>query len=248
MCLVFIGSAVAGLDAGLIIRPETVIYEEHAELGGYGAANLINRTGLLDAASEAIGMGVSLDTGSTLEDARDTYHGQGGFNSNAYTSFIPSPADWGAFFDNLTGDPDSGNDIDIVLDLGDDYTMDKIIFWQGLWTTFGFPGSPQPGSAAKTIDVRINTEDQGSAAFIGSATTVTLDKDYGILGNTEKCSPAQEYDLGSATIGRYVQLSITDNWGGPRVTLGEVRLVSAVPEPATMVLLGLGGLFLRKRK
>ena len=127
--------------------------------------------------------------------------------------------------------------------------MDEIIFWQSLWTPLF--GDPQPSSAAKTIDVRINAEAEANASTIFNGAAISLElltDNYEIFGGNANSSPAQEFSLGSAITGRYVQLSITDNWGGPTVTLGEVRLVSAIPEPATVCLLGLGGLSLIRRK
>ena len=239
MCLVFVGSAVAGLaegDADLIIRPATVVSLEYSDNTSAYKDALVNSTALLNSS----GMTEWLFNGSSRATALATYHGTG--ITNGYFSQNPLGG-WGDFFDDLSGD----TDIDIVLDLGADYTMDEIIFWQALWTSIDT--NPQPGSAAKTIDVRINTEAQGSTAFSGTATTATLDNSYGPFGGYEKCSPAQAFLLDSATTGRYVQLSITDNFGGPRVTLGEVRLVSAIPEPATLSLLVFGTLaLLRKRK
>ena len=109
----------------------------------------------------------------------------------------------------------------------------------------------------------MNTDAQGGVTFAGAATTVTLkpvtDGDADPLNDLGGVNSAQGFALDAVTLGRYVQLSITDNsvgfqditGGGDRVGLSEVRFASEViPEPATLGLMAVFGgsvLFIRRR-
>ncbi len=130
----------------------------------------------------------------------------------------------------------------IVWDLtaGGDKLVGTAILWQ--YQNDG-GGDNRVGNHARTIELRFNTEAEGSAVFSGPATTITMRP---VL--TGEQNAAQDFDLASQTC-RYVQMTVTDNHygdpdgfgvhvtvGGDRVGLGEVRFavvpaVANTPDP-----------------
>ncbi|XAM01367.1 PEP-CTERM sorting domain-containing protein [Phycisphaeraceae bacterium D3-23] len=142
----------------------------------------------------------------------------------------------------------------LVYDLtgGGDTTVGSILLWQ--YQNNGGTGT-DIGNHAYTIDVRVNTDAQGTGSFAGPSQTITLESVLA-LGGTNS---AQAFGLGGGS-GRYVQLTFTDNHfgdpagegvggGGDRVGIGEVRFATeVVPEPGSLALLGLGGLALLRRR
>ncbi len=143
-----------------------------------------------------------------------------------------------------------------VWDLGQDLAIDHLVLWQ-YQNTGG--GNANVGNHARTIVLRFNTEAEGFASFLGPVTNLTMlpvvDND-GVPGNDlGGLNLVQPLDL--SAYGRYVQMTVTDNYrghqgivnGGDRVGLGELRFdAHVVPEPATMALLGLGALALVRRR
>ena len=229
MCVV-VCLVVAGAGSAAVIQPTGIASEEYA-YDGSRTLKLIDNSG----------MTTSVNGGDSLASALAAEH----LASAQWDSFFSTdpggyPSD---FFANLPG---GDTDLDIVLDLGADQTLGSILLWQYSYD------SPE-GNQAQTLEVRVNTEAEGSATFAGSATTVTLLKISELAG----VNSAQAFALDAIATGRYVQLSILDNYydaanssyGGDRVGLGEVRFASeAVPEPATMALLSLGALLIRRRR
>jgi len=131
----------------------------------------------------------------------------------------------------------------IVWDLtaGGDMLVGTAILWQ--YQNDG-GGENRVGNHARTIELRFNTEAEGSAVFSGPATTITMEPTLTGGQNT-----AQDFDLAGQAC-RYVQMTVTDNHygdpdglgvhatiGGDRVGLGEVRFapmpdVANTPNPA----------------
>jgi len=94
-------------------------------------------------------------------------------------------------------------------------------------------GDNRVGNHARTIELRFNTEAEGSAVFSGPATTVTMKP---VLTHEENV--AQDLTFAARTC-RYVEMAVTDNHygdpdglgvhptiGGDRVGLGEVRFAA----------------------
>ena len=141
----------------------------------------------------------------------------------------------------------------ITWDLGGDTPVGTAIFWQ--YQNDG-GGDNRVGNHARTIELQFNTEAEGAAAFAGLTTTLKLKPTL-----TGDQNIAQGFALSGDSY-RYVRMAVTDNHfgdpdgfgvhptiGGDRVGLGEVRFANEIPEPATMLLLGLGGVaLLRKRR
>jgi hypothetical protein len=217
IALLFIGSSVINAE---IIRPAVVVSEEY----------------VLNSADDTInnkGMNTPVNNGDTVESALAATHKFSNTYDSSYASTDPGgyPSD---FFASLPG---GDIDVDIVYDLtgGGNTDIGSIILWQ-YENSAG--GVDRVGNQARTIEIRINTEAQGSATFSGSATTVTLlpvtDGDADPDNDQGGTNSAQLFALDSLENGRYVQLSITDNYyslqgmtaGGDRVGLGEVRFTS----------------------
>jgi hypothetical protein len=145
----------------------------------------------------------------------------------------------------------------IVFDLGSDQSVGSIILWQygnngGSSATAG----ARDGNGTMTMNIRFNTEAEGSSSFASSPTTAITMKEVwlGLSG----VNSAQAFALPTPTA-RYVQIEVTDNYygqpnivaGGDRAGLGEVRFATeVVPEPSATTLVGalcLLGLLRRRR-
>ena len=227
-CCVLLGVAGSASATDTVIQPTAVVSDEYA-YDGNSSSHLITNTGMV----------TEVNDGDTLASALAAEHA----SNDQWVSFFST--DPGGYPSDFFGSLGADTDVDIVLDLGADKALGSILLWQ-------YSYSAPEGNHTQTLEVRINTDAEGSATFAGSATTVTLLKTSELGG----VNLAQQFALDAVTTGRYVQLSLMDNYydpgnpgqGGDRVGLGEVRFASEVPEPATMALLGLGGLLLRRRK
>jgi hypothetical protein len=167
-----------------------------------------------------------VDDCETLTSARLANHEYGSTYDGSYASQQYDPN----FFAGI--EPDT--DVDIVYDLtgGGDTNINTVILWQ--YENFG-GGVGKAGNAARTIEIRVNTEAEGDTTFSGEPTTVTMlpveDNDADPNNDLGGTNSAQVFSLGGIKNGRYVQLSITDNYyglqgmfqGGERVGIGEVR-------------------------
>lgn len=239
--------ACAGVANATIIQPTAVISEEYAV--NEGAISMIDNAR----------MNTAVNHGDSLASALAATHEYGAI----YDGFYNSSA-WGYpsdFFATLPANNGGDTDVDFVLDLGSDQTLGSILLWQN---SNNGGGADLVGNHARTIEIRVNTAAQGSGAFAGAATTVTLkpvtDGDADAGNDLGGVNSAQGFALDALTSGRYVQLSITDNYydaqgmslsSGDRVGLSEVRFASEViPEPATFGLMAVFGgavLFIRRK-
>lgn len=180
------------------------------------------------------GMNTAVNQGDSLASALAATHSYSG----AYGSSWVTNASGGDYF--------VGGVIPVlVFDLGADTTISDLLLWQ-----YENNGGGQPGNHTKTIDVRFNTQAEGTT-FAGAADLTVNMLDVLSLGGTNS---TQQFAAGNVTA-RYVELTIVDNYeteyptGGDRVGLGEFR-VHAVPEPSSVALLGvaaLGGMIRRRR-
>jgi hypothetical protein len=174
-------------------------------------------------------MDTAVNDGDTLASALAATHRFGNSYDASYAS--TDPGGYSDFFASLPG---GDTDVDIVYDLtgGGDLDIGGVIFWQ--YENDG-SGASQVGNHARTIEIRINTEAQGSATFSGATTIASLlpvtDGDMDPDNDLDGVNMAQFFVVDSLENGRYIQLSITDNYigfqgidtGGDRVGLGEVR-------------------------
>ncbi|MFI4860841.1 MAG: PEP-CTERM sorting domain-containing protein [Phycisphaerales bacterium JB063] len=190
------------------------------------------------------GMLTAVNGGDSLASALAAAHDFSGAYNQSWVTNAPTGGD---YFDAGVPNPT------LVYDLtgGGDTTIGSILLWQ--YQNDG--GGTAVGNHARTIEVRINTDAQGTGSFAGPAQVLTLDSVLA-LGGTNS---AQAFGLGGDS-GRYVQLTFTDNHfgdpdgqgvagGGDRVGIGEVRFATeVVPEPGSLALLGLGGLALLRRR
>lgn len=129
----------------------------------------------------------------------------------------------------------------ITFDLGALYNVDTLRIWN--YNESGFLGH-----GADAIEVFGSATDTLSTVAIGTgAQTLAV-----AIGGGTGAEPAQNF-VGATGLDsvRYVQFRIDSNHGDNRVGLSEVRFeATAVPEPSSTALLGLGGLalILRRRK
>lgn len=122
-----------------------------------------------------------------------------------------------------------------------------------LWVYGNDGGGPKNrGNQAKPLELRFNTEADGSVEFAGTALILTTAPDITATGT----SLPQVFGLGGVAA-RYVRMTVADNYlgtepmtaGGDRVGMGEIRFNStAVPEPSGMALLAAGCLLTLGRR
>lgn len=125
-----------------------------------------------------------------------------------------------------------------VWDVGVGVVLANLVVW--VYGNDG-GGATSRGNQAKSLELRFNTEAQGSATFGGAALPLTIAPDTTVIGT----SLPQSFALGGVSA-RYVQMIVTDNYaatapmtaGGDRVGIGEIRFNSTqVPEPSALGLL-----------
>lgn len=178
------------------------------------------------------GMTPAVNTGDSLASALAATHVFGGFaeswvtNANAPDYFGPNPAA-----------------PEFVFDLEVDTVLDAIVLWN--YQNDG-GGGGRVGNQARTIELQVNTEAEGSAVFGGPVTTIFMAP---VL-----TAPNGAQGFGLADVGRYVKMRVLDNHygdpdgfgvdpmiGGDRVGIAEVRFHgTVVPEPTTTTLAALG--------
>lgn len=221
------GSLLAHAD---VIQPVAVVSEEYVYTP---AIKLINGEGLEDNK----GITRSVTKQSTLSEALNTQHLYDGLFAESFVS-----TDLGkAGSDLFASLPDGDTDVDLVFDLtgGGNTALNSVLLWQ--YQNVG-DAAYAVGNHTRSIEIRVNTEAQGKTSFSASPTLVTLkpvtdgDEDEDPNNDLGGNNTAQAFPLaGSSSFGRYVQVSITDNYlghqkitgGGDRVGLGEIRFVAA---------------------
>jgi hypothetical protein len=133
----------------------------------------------------------------------------------------------------------------VMFDLGAAYQTDSMFFWNTFLAATSRGISDMDVSFATSLDMPFAT------ALITDSnwgSTVNLTPAEGVVVDSKGAGELLTYTSVSA---RYVLFEVTANHGdGSYVGMSEVRFISAVPEPTTTALLGLGGLalILRRRK
>lgn len=192
-----------------IVNP-TLVSSSANELTGGEPSNLTDQSGL----------SAAVNTGDSLANALAVTHSFNGGFTDSWVTNASAP-------DYFTAGPTPV----FVYDLGEDVRIDDFIAWQ-YQNTGG--GGTSAGNAARSMDLRFNTEAEGSGTFSGAATSLTLkpvhDGDGSGPNDLGGVNSAQDFGL-SETYARYVEVRVTDNYrglqgvtsGGDRVGLGELR-------------------------
>jgi hypothetical protein len=125
----------------------------------------------------------------------------------------------------------------VQFELGDSYDL----FGFHLWNYNEYWSGGESNRGIKIATVEYSTDNGTNWISLGD---MTFAQASGLSSYT-----GEDYSFASTLIGvTDVRFTVVENHGGDRVGLSEIRF-AAVPEPASLVLLGLGSLgFLRKRK
>jgi hypothetical protein len=160
-----------------------------------------------------------------------TYNGQGLLDDTVVETGDPEPATWPGHNANtgqmwLSGRHDT--EPDITFDLGAECELLAVHVWNyneaGKYTSRG------------AEDVAISFSTAGFGAGFGSAESFALAEALGTDAET-----GQTLTFARPVVARYVKIDVTNNYGDGNFTgLSEVRLI-ATPEPASLALLGFGG-------
>jgi len=205
---------------GAVIVPSALLGEEYVY---NSAVNTINNVGMI----------TPVHQGSSTAAALAAVHVHHGGYAGSFATTAPGGGS-SDFFASIGTD----TAVELVYDLtgGGDVPVDSVLCWQ--YENAG-GGPDRVGNHARTLEIRINTEAEGSTLFAGPPLPVTLlpvtDGDTDDGNDLGGVNSAQAFALGDLN-GRYVQVSITDNYyglqgmagGGDRVGLGEIRFASVL--------------------
>jgi hypothetical protein len=212
--------AVFGLSMTGVVTQAEAAFIRSAESVSYGGSSasspnlMIDQSGLATTFSNGVTDFDSYDPANVFHDYQ---YGVG--NINEWFADYPDPVEG-----------------EIVFDLGDEYTLDRIAFWN------------EDGEGILSVDVSFSLD----GTTYGSAQNfLPTDNDWGVNYT------ADIFTLSSSSLARFVKFELTGDPsaddGYNNLSIGEVAfsVAEGVPEPATMILFGTGllGLFgVRRRR
>ena len=225
-----------------VIKPASVSGTIGGDAGSSAAYLLDDNPGYADPSlSDADGNAVTLDSGDSLAKALATFGARAG----------------GAHAESWTKGTGDGNP-EFTFDLGSEMSIGSVILWQ--YGNNGGAGTNNWGNSTKDFELIFHTAAEGDTFDFGSEAVEFAGVMDGIAGDVALDNFAQFFGFETELTAQYVGLRIASNYlgyeyegevilGGDRYGMGEVRFATeTVPEPVTLVMLGLGGIGLLRRK
>lgn len=171
------------------------------------------------------GLSTPVTTGQTLTSATAATHDNDGGGESMWHSAI----------DEIAG-------VTLTFDLGFSRDVEGALIWQFNQTgNFDLTNRGVQDFTVAISDDNVNFTDLGQ--------TFSLSESLG--DNIDEVEIAPEaIDFGDQVQARYIRFTVESNYGGNVVGLSEVRFYNeaAIPEPGSLALLTLGGLFLARRR
>jgi len=187
----------------------------------------------------AVSAQAAVVTGVTIEDVSSEFSGRAAVNTINGSGFTEATGVHDASFTNMWMS-NAELPCSITFDLEANYDLNDVTVWN-----FNEPG--RTGRGAKAVEILIASSVGGAYTSLG---TFEFSRAPGTVSNFGQVIDLTSYT--AADDARLVRFAISTNWvpeGGDakHTGLAEVRF-DAVPEPATMSLLGIGGLLALVRR
>ena len=236
LCLLVV-CLIASIGSADVVKPVSVSGTIGGDAGSSAAYLLDDNPGFgAPSLSDAGGNAVTLDSGDSLAKALGTFHVREG----------------AAHEESWTRSTGLGNPV-FVFDLGSEIEVGSTILWQ--YGNNGGAGDDNQGNSTKDFELIFHTAAEGVTFDFGSEAVEFTGEMDDIPGDATLDNYAQFFGFGEEITAQYIGLRIATNYldiipiGGDRYGLGEVRFATeTVPEPITMLMLGLGGIGLIRRK
>ena len=190
-------------------------------------AELIHASGNVVATDDDV-----ISTSFGADKASDGING----NNSRYTTH---QVDTGGYFDSVTTNPV------LVFDLGQNITIDGIAFWA--YYNEMHPNSLKGATLRFATDADVvgdgdvsSLEDLLDSANFDFGNDSSVSYSFDFTAQYLTSADQQDFVFDQQVTARYVEMTMTSNYGGNRVGFSEIQFNEAVPEPSALSLAVLG--------